>query len=225
MRHLNVAFACLLACHGAHADRSRLADESDVADAGDCEFEFAGVRRTARGSAAAEHERALRLACGVGRRTELGAELTRLGAAHAFAIDARTVLQERRDAGTGWTLAYGLAAERAAGERWRRSEHFVAIEASRQLAPTWWAEARIAAVRDRLARARRAEWTLAVEHTLAPALEVRAELDGEARGSPWVGVGLRLFVWPEHALLALTCATRSRPTREHRLGVGITFEF
>jgi hypothetical protein len=67
---LLAALALLTACGATRAERSRLGDEADVVERGDCEVGTAFERRRARGEASQQLS-SLQLVCGLGWRTEL----------------------------------------------------------------------------------------------------------------------------------------------------------
>ncbi len=224
-------FACLFcvaACTQAHASRSSVTDPSDVSEAGDCELEAGLERRTSRGEPR-QRDTSLRLACGIGWRTELEAAFARQRSVdlrgESFVAEAKTTLRERGDGRTGWALAVGVGAERVAGGRWQQSERFVLLEATRQLGPRWLVELQFGAARDLAARRNATLWALAAEHALSETVELRAELEGDDRGRPQAGVGLRYVLWPELAVLKLSYGTRGGPSRERRTGLGLKFEF
>lgn len=228
-RRLLVALACAAACHAAQADRSRLADDADVVEAGDCEVETALERQSAR-AAAPQREASIQFGCGIGWRTELVLAVARrhsdAARDEAIGVEARTSLRERSSGRIGWTLAYGIGAERGGGRGpWRRNEQFVAIEATHQPDRAWLIEARLGTARDPVARSDRTLWALSAEHTVTETVEVRAEVGGDDRSPPLLSLGLRYRVWPERAAVTLSWAAATGPLRERRLGLGITFEF
>lgn len=227
-RRLLAALACVAACHAAHADRSRVAEDGDAAEAGDCELDLAFERQTARGTAA-ERERSMQLDCGIGWRTELVVALARGrsedGRREAIDLEARTSVFERGAGGLSWALEYGLSVERIGGGHWRRSEYFVALDAAFAPVPAWVIEARLGSARDLIERRDRTLWTLGVEHEISDALEARAELDGDDRERPLASVELHYEFWPDVARINLSYGARSGPLRERRVGVGVTFEF
>lgn len=220
---------CAAASHAAQAERSRLDDGVDVVERGDCEIEATAQRRKLRAEPP-ERESALRLGCGIGWGTEwaLAWASTRSNGARddARGFEGKTSLRERAGSLPGWTLAYGVAAERSAGGgRWRRSEQFIAIEATLQPAAGWLAEAKLGTARQRNPRRDTTLWSLGLEHGLSENIEAVAELSGDDRDRPLASVGLRLQIWPEHAVLALSYGLKLTPQRERRFGLGITFEF
>lgn len=226
-RRLLVALSSAAACHAAQAERSHLADDADVVEAGDCQMEATSARQTAR-TAAAEHESSIQFDCGVGWRTELAAAFVRLRSEgvrdEAIGIEARTSLRQRGSGRIGWTLAYGIGAERGGGP-WRRSEQFVAIETSYQPDRSWLIEGRLGTVRDLIGGRDATIWALSAERLVTAFVGMRAELDGDDRGRPRASVELRYLVWPEHTVFTLSYGARAGPLRERRLGVGLTFEF
>ena len=70
IRCLVLLLAALIYAGHASAKRSRLTQEADVVEAGDCEVESAGARERARGKGPAR-ESNLELNCGVGASTEV----------------------------------------------------------------------------------------------------------------------------------------------------------
>lgn len=226
---LLATFVLVAACSGAQAERSRLADGADVVEAGDCEIETAFERKSARGSAR-ERESSIQFGCGIGWETELVAAFARRhsdGATREEAVgfEAKTSLRERGDGRIGLTLVLGAGGERPAGGPWRRNEHSLALEATYGPAPGWLVEARLGSARDRLARNDKSLWLLGVEHTLTETLEARAEIGGDDRSRPWLGLALRWQFWPETASLKVTYSTRSGPQRERVFGAALSFEF
>ncbi len=227
VRCLLVIWACAAACASAQAARSSLSDESDVADAGDCEAELVYERARVRGEPALR-DRALRLACGVGWNTELEAAHARQrsGAARgeSLAFEAKTTLRDRGDNRIGWAVALGLGAERIGGS-WRRSEYGLAVEATRQLGEESLMEVKLGAMRDMLARRNSTTWAVAVEHALHERLELRAGLEGDDRGRPLLELGLRYTLWPDLVQLKLSHGVRSGSQRERITSLGLQVEF
>lgn len=227
-RRVLAALTCATACQLAQADRSRLADNADVQDRGDCELETVLERHTAR-AAAPNRESSVRAGCGIGWRTELAAASARTRGNgmrnETISFEGKTSLREPGAGQIGWALVYGVGTQRAEHARWRRSESFAALEATIQPAHDWQLEARLGSSRDHLAHTGMTVWATAVDHAVTDAWEVRFEVEGDDRGRPVVSVGLRWLFWPEHALLSLSHGARPGPLRERSFGVGITFEF
>ena len=224
-----LALICLVLCQTALAERSRLADGTDVVERGDCEIEAGYRRHTARGTPA-QHESALHVGCGIGWRTELAATFASRRSAGArdaaLGVEAKSSLRERGIGRIGWQLVYGLGAERTGeGGRWRHTEQFIAVEATLQPAQAWLIEAKLGTARDRIARRDGTVWALAAEHAIDARVEARAEVGGDDRGTPLLSVGLRYHVWPERALVTLSYGFKASAPHERRIGLGITFEF
>lgn len=227
-RQLVACLACVAMCQAAQADRSRLGDDSDVIDAGDCELEVAAERKRANG-AVREKKSSIQLNCGIGWRSELAAAFatTRsdVPSVQALGVEGKTSLRDRQDGRLGWTLAYGVDAERGAGSAWRRNAQFVALEASLAVDKAWLLEAKLGTARDRALRSGSTTWALGVERALAESFEARLELEGDDRQRPLWRAGLRYQIWPDHALLSLSYGSRTGPTRERQAGLAVTFEF
>jgi hypothetical protein len=219
--------ACLLASHAAWADRSRLEDESDIAEAGECAAEWALERQ--REGAATAQETALELDCGIGWRTELLAAFGRQRSAgeraEAIALEALTSLRDRADGIVGWALVWGLARERAGTGDWRSAEHFVAIELTWHPDPGWLLQARLGTLRDRLERRDATPWALTLEHGLRDGVEVAAELEGDDRRRPMAGVMLRFELGHEDLSVLSSYATSLGAPRERRVGLALGIDF
>lgn len=216
-------------CSGAQAERSRLADDAGVVEAGDCEIETAFERKSVRGSAR-ERGSSIQFGCGIGWQTELVASFARKhsdGATReeAVGLEAKTSLRKRGDGRIGLTLVLGVGGERLAGGPWRRNEHSLALEATYAPAQGWLIEAKFGSARDRFARNDKTLWLLGVEHRLTETLEARAEIGGDDRRRPLLGVALRWQFWPENASVKVSYGTRAGPERERLVSAAFSFEF
>jgi hypothetical protein len=224
---LLIGLALATACQLAIADRSRVGDETDVIDAGDCEIEFSLRRTRTQGSPRADQP-STQFGCGIGWRTELAlAYATQRGdpsRARSLELEGKTALVDRQG-GVGWSLTYGIDAEKDQATPWRRSGHFVALEATYAIGQVWLLEAKLGAARDRRSRSDAVIWAVGVERALGEAVEVRFELNGNDRGRPTWGTGLRYEIWPDHALLSLSYGASTGPVRERQVGLALTFEF
>lgn len=221
-----------LACSGAGAlaaaQATGLGADSAVAEAGDCEVETGFERGRKRGEPA-QRGSALRLACGIGWRTELEAtmEWTRTGSQRerALALDAKTTLRERENGGIGWALGLGLDAQRLDG-RWRRSQERIELETSHPFGTRWLGEARLGTVRDRASRRRSTTWALSAEYAWSESVELKTELAGDDReNKPFLALGWRRAIWSEDLQLKLTWAERLGSPREQKLALALQYEF
>lgn len=223
-----IAALAALAAAGAWADRSRLADEADVVEAGDCALELAAERGKARGEPV-QHEVALTLDCGIGWNTELG--VTRANRRSEAEVERRvdielkTAFVERRAGAVGWTLVYGFDAARPAGAGWRIGEWSVGVEATRQIGLDWLVEARLATARERAERRSRTRWSIGVERALNDAFELRAAISGDDRDRPFAEIGFRALVVADDGALSVTWGRGGGPPREGRLVLAFTWEF
>ena len=224
---LLAALVCVAACHAAHASRSSLDAESDVADAGDCESELVFERKSSR-SESTQRERSVRLTCGVGWNTELeavhGRQRSDAQRNERLVFEAKTMLRDRSAGRIGWALTLGLGADRSASS-WRRSELGLAVEATHQIGSAWLLEAKVGAVRDERSRRDSTLWALAVEHALHERLELRAELEGDDRGRPQIKLGLRYGLWPDRVQLNFSHGVRGGAQRERSTSLGFQVEF
>lgn len=231
MNTLRIALSMLVLAvttTAALADRSRLDDESDVVDGGDCELELA-VERTRAGDDARERGRSMTFGCGIGWGSELalGIASARDGSSRTriTALAGKTALRSRAGDGVGLSLAWAIDGQREAGSRWRRSGHVVALEATRAVGSSWLFEAVLGAARDRVERRDALVWSLGVERALGEAFEAKLEWSGSDRERPTLGAALRWEIWPDHALLSVSYERRGGPVRERQVGVAVTFEF
>lgn len=220
--------AALAWCGGNLAAAQGLGADSAVADTGDCEIEAVFQRTKARGESV-QRESAVRVACGVGWRTELEATLARVRAGRAserlLSLQAKTTLRDRGDDGIGWALALGIDAERPAGGGWRRTTERIELEASSQFGPAWLAEAKLGTERDRATRRHSTTWALSVERAWSETVEINAELSGDDRSKPFVGFGWRYGLWREDVQLKLSWAARTGTPREQQMAVSLQYEF
>lgn len=222
-----LAVPCLAIAAQAAAD-SGLGADSNVAEAGDCEAEVSFDRTRSQGQSK-QRERSLRLACGIGWRTEIEAAFARQREADArvdgLAVQIKTSLRDHDDRGRiGWAIALGAAAERSV-QTWQRSEYALGVEATRQFGAAWLAEVSFGTVRDVRARRDSTFRSLALEYELNPRLELRGTVGGDDRGRPLTGVGLRYALWPDVVQLKLSYALGPQPAREQRAGVSLQLDF
>ncbi len=225
-RCLLAALCCAAACCSVHAGRSSISDESDVAEAGDCETELVFDRATAR-SERPQRDRTLRLACGVGWGIEVEAAHSRqrsgTARGEALGLEVKTDLRERDENQVGWAVAAALGAERRGGS-WRRSEYAFEVEATRLLGERWLVEAKLGVARDVRSRRDSTLWGLALEFAVNDDLELVAELEGNDRGRPLAKAGLRWTLW-EDVQLKASYGQRSGSRRERETSIGLMIEF
>lgn len=219
---------CVAACQLAMADRSRLGEDNEVIDRGDCELELASDRKKARDSAR-ERSSSIQLTCGIGWRTELATELAAVRSdaerTKIAGIEAKTSLRNRAPGQWGWALSYGVEGLRDRGASWHRNGQFIALEAIQGFGETWLIEAKLGTARDRASRRDSTIWTLGVERALTGSVEARLELNGDDRQRPLWRAGLRYEVWPDHALISLFYGMRGGASRERQAGLALTLEF
>ena len=199
----------VMAMPPAWAERSRLDDEAEVVERGDCEISWALQRERERSPARRRESRALELGCGIGWGSELALALQRQRSREgdkdeAADLELKTTLIPREGAGFGLSLIAAARRERVPQLPARWAEMGLALEAAQQPAAGWRLQARVGTQRDRSARRDSTAWELASEHALAERWELRAQLAGEDRpGLQWA-LSLRWQVWPEDLSLSLT---------------------
>lgn len=193
----------LLAGGPALADPPLVSETADAPEAGECMLEAASDRARARGQPSVTvHE--LHGACGVGLRTELGWRLTyeRAGqTTHRLGVDGKTQLAETEDGSTRFALAYGVAADRAAGDRWRHGGLRVTGVATRALARQLLGHVNLGWLRTENPRLNHAAWSLGMEGE--GVLHWAADLYGDDRSRPWASGGV---VWALHEQLGASLA-------------------
>lgn len=221
------AAALLATSLPAWADRSRLADDAELIERGDCELEWA--LQSERQRHARRHGRSIEINCGIGWQTEVALALQRQRSGAeteaAATIELKTTLVERSGTAIGWSVIANAHRERAQPAPWRWAEQGWSIEASQQPAPGWRLEARLGTLRDRIERRNRTVWELALEHAFAPNWELRAELGGEDHRPPSSALALRWQVWPEVLLLTLKHSVAAAPGRARQNSLALTWEF
>jgi hypothetical protein len=226
------AAACLLATAPAHADAdadndSRLGDETEVVEAGDCEVELTLERVRKRGSIV-ESGRAVELACGIGWGSELALAYGRQSAGgerdEELVFEVKTELVEADAGRPGWTFGVLVAGAHAPGMRWRRSEWGAVVETTLLPADRWVAELQLGVARDLQQRRWSTLWSAALEHALDERFELRAEVGGDDRSRPLVEFGLR-WLFAEDAHLTTSFGARSGAERERVVGVALKVEF
>jgi hypothetical protein len=218
---------CMAACSAAHGSRLSVSEESDVADAGDCESELVFERKSARGEST-QRERSVRLTCGVGWNTELeaahGRQHSDTQRHERLVFEAKTMLRDRSAGRIGWAVVLSLGADRGGGS-WHHRELGLTVEATRQIGNAWLVEAKIGAVRDKLSRRDSTLWALALEHALHERVELRAELEGNDRERPQAKFGLRYKVWPDRLQINFAHGVRGGVQRERATSLGVQVEF
>lgn len=225
---LAIALGCFAACGSAFAERSLLLEPGEASEAGNCEFELAAERQTAR-DAAPEQEASMQLDCGIGWNTELTATVARSRSdgtrAYGLGLEGKTTLGYWGLPKLGWAIEYGVAGERGDDTPWRWGEYYVALAATLIPDPEWAIEVRLGSSRDRIERRSSALWSIAVEHEFSDTFEAKVEWASDGRDSPALGVELRWEFWPDRARLNLYYAGKGGSDRERLVGAGVSVEF
>jgi len=227
-RRVVAAFVCAALCQTAQAQRSRLADDLDPIEAGDCALEAAYERQTER-AAASERTWLLQFGCGLGWRTEAFVSVARQRSDGArdvvVGVEGKTMLVERNVGGVGLAIGYGLGSERIDRGRWRYNERFVELEATHRLDGGWSMAARLGTARDIIGRRNKTTWALSVERPFTESLEGQAELAGDDRARPVLTIAARYLVVADHAAVTLSYGAGTGSPHVRRLGLAIAFEF
>lgn len=221
--------ALLFAALPAWADRSRLGDDAEVVEAGDCALELATERQREQGEPRRRRTHTVELNCGVGWQSEalLSRATQRQGSEResAWGVELKTALVPRRGSAVGWSLIASARREQAVGQRSRWTEAGVAVEAAVRPAGVWRLEARLGTRRDRIDRRDRTPWEIAVEHALVERWELRAQLGGDDGQPPQWQASLRWAIWPEHAFVTASHGGSSAIGRPRQWALAATWEF
>lgn len=182
------------AATAAHAGRPLATEDADVLDAGSCELEGFASRLDER-LPPASRGTTLQFGCGIGWDTQaaLGWTHARSGdeSAHAWALGGKTAIVRRGQGGVGLTLAWGFAAERPPGGPLKHEATALNLVATREWSGGWLTHANLGWLRSESASASTTTWNLALERPVGGGVDLMAELYGDDRTRPWVGVGAR----------------------------------
>ena len=178
----------------AHAGRPFNTEDAGVLEPHDCEWEGFGARVTARGE---DTVRALstQLACGLGLRSQLGLAYGQAKAggntARSLGLNGKTRLGRDSKAPLQWTVAWGAASVKEPGSSFKFDTVYANLVASQVYGNGWTAHANLGTAHSRLNHEASTTWALAAEKAVGAGVDVGAELYGDDRGEPWIGLGLR----------------------------------
>lgn len=182
------------AATAAHAGRPLATEDADVLDAGSCELEGFASRLDERFPPASRGT-TLQVGCGIGWDTQAALGWSRARSAgesaHAWALGGKTALVRRSGDGIGLTLAWGLAAARPPGGTLEHEASLLNLVATREWSGGWLTHANLGWLRSESASASTTTWNLALERPVGGGVDLMAELYGDDRTRPWVGVGAR----------------------------------
>lgn len=229
MRHSTVTAALLaLAASPAIAGRPFATEDAGVLAAGECELEAYVLRQTAR-DAPKETGWWIQPGCGIGYRTQLalGGGRTKVESDRfsAAALSGKTWLREATDGQTGFTLAYAIGGEKAPGASFRHESTAVTAVVTSPLAKDWLLHANLGWGRAQSERLNTTTWALALERSGESGFDVGAEVYGDDRDSPWLGVGARYALRPEKFFVDFSWAMQANSARARLITIGMKLAF
>ena len=170
----------------------RVTETADALAPHECEAEANASRETSL-DAADLNQPELVLGCGVGASTQLNVNVVRESAAgesaHGLGLLGKTTLVFPETGRTGWGLAYGMTAGKAASAgTWKLQELAVFAASTRELTPGWLGHANLGTRHDRSTRQNSLLWSVGLEGTAN--LSLAADVYGDDRSRPWASMGL-----------------------------------
>jgi hypothetical protein len=181
----------------AQAGRPLATEDADVLDRGRCEWESFAARESASGNPSTNGW-ATQVGCGFAAQAQvaLGYQRSRSDGVSAagWILGGKVGLLPRREGSTGVTLAWGLTAEKSAGESMRHEGSTIAVVATRELADGLLGHGNLGWARSERERQSRGTWNLAAEWAAGEGLDLMAEVYGEERAKPWHGAGVRYAI-------------------------------
>lgn len=217
-----------LAASPAIAGRPFATEDAGVLAAGECELETYALRQTA-GAAPRETGWWVQPGCGVGHRTQLalGGGRTRVepDQVTAAAFSGKHWLRELTDEQTGVTLAFSVSGEKAPGARFKHESTALSAVVSSPLAMNLLLHANVGWSRSQAERLNSTTWALALERTGAAGLDFGAEVYGDDRAAPWLGVGARYALRAEKLFVDVSWAAQANSARAKLVTVGLKLAF
>lgn len=224
---LFAALAALTLCGAAQAARPLATEDADVLERGDCEVEGVIAQSKPAGQPSTRGWTALGT-CGVGANTQLILAYNRSRTDDAslsgLLLGGKTAILTREGEGLGFTLAYGLVSAKAENGSMEHELTYLNAVATRELARGWTGHANLGWVRSESASASSTTWNLALEHALGNGVDLAAEVYGDDRAKPWIGVGARWAVSDKLSLNANWATQRETP-RVNAWSIGFKLAF
>lgn len=223
--------ASALGVRHAAAARPLATDDAGVLAAGDCEAEAYANRLNLRGSGR-ENSASAQIGCGLGANAQADLAYGRSNQpdadnrGHKESVSANAQLRLLETPG-GHAVA--LAAGSSMGRTGREAFQFDSINLNAiwtaPLSDRWTSHANLGWARKRSDSTQRTTWNLALEYQLKQGLDAGAELYGDDRSRPWLGLGLR-FACTEKLVFGASYAAQSASLLRPRLfSLGVTAGF
>ncbi|MFN3566301.1 MAG: hypothetical protein ACK4V1_10015 [Burkholderiaceae bacterium] len=217
-----------LAALPAIAGRPFATEDAGVLAAGECELEAYALRQTPD-SAPKESGWWVQPGCGIGHRTQLalGGGRTRVEPERitAAALSGKSWLRELTDEQTGVTLAFAVGGEKTTGARFEHESTALSAVVSSPLGDGLLLHANLGWSRSQAERLNSTTWALALERTGAAGLEVGAEVYGDDRTAPWLGVGARYALRAEKLFVDVSWAVQANSARAKLVTFGLKLAF
>ena len=227
--------ASLMAMVPAHAGRPLQTEDAGIIDLGGCELEGAATRLTSQG--AAHTERGLTLACGIGRQSQVGLNLSRLrddgGGTPVVGTGAQLLGKTRLWKGTGddgatTTLAWTLAWQHERSMPWQHVAKRLNLVTSLPMGGGT-VHLNLGHARDTQGKANSTTWNAAYEDSgfdwLGMTWQPMAELFGDDRSAPSWNVALRATVLPERLTMDLSWGRQINPEKPRLVTAGFKLSF
>lgn len=189
-----------------HAGRPFATEDAGVLEPRDCEWEGVSARIKAA-DAPTVRGLATQVACGLGASSQLGLAMARAKAdgvtAQSLGLNGKTRLSRDDKAPTQWTLAWGAATLKEPGKKHKMDTLYANLVASRAYDSGWTAHANLGSLHSRLDHEDSTTWALAAEKAVGGGVDLGAELYGDDRSEPNLGLGLR---WTLNKAFSLNAA-------------------
>lgn len=191
------ATTLLMAPAMSQAGRPLATEDADILAENECEWEGFVARESSSGSPSVRGW-ATQVGCGLGvlsSQVALGYGRSRANsepATQELAISGKTGLLERTDTQPlGITLAWAIGATRAQGRAFKHDATLLNLVATRAIGDDLKLHANLGWARSEETRQSATTWNLAAELSVNSALDLGAEVYGDDRNKPAVGVGAR----------------------------------
>ena len=221
--------AALSVAPPAQAARPLATEDAPALAARDCEAQLLFARLSEAGQATTRTS-TLDLGCGIGWNTQVNLNLGRASdgsqRSNSLALSGKTAVVAGSDRSPGWTVAYGLAAERSPGQSLALENEWITGVMTWPLGQSLALHANLGWQHSRSAAQDSTLWAAAVEHTGASGLDWTAELYATDRDSaPWLQLGLRWTLQPERWSLNASWARQTSGSRPSALTFGGLLKF
>ena len=213
----------------ARAGRPLATEDAPTLAQHDCEAQLLFGRLSESGQATTRTGN-VDLGCGIGWNTQVNLNLGRTSdgsqRSNSLALAGKTAVVAGSDSSPGWTVAYGLAAERSPGRSLALENEWITGVMSWPLSQALALHANLGWQHSRSAARDSTLWAVALEHSGSAGLDWTAELYATDRDSaPWLQLGLRWTLQPERWSLNASWARQTTGGRPTALTLGGLLKF